>query len=261
MVLGVRGVKEPEDDVEEAGRWTVEWEEGGRGMEDCAAVTDVAVLTDFVGRAGEILLLGVEGFCFEGVLGGVAFTALRLAFSAALCGSGPIGRNCFSDGEQLVATLPPNGLSSFSSSELKRLREPVRGDGGFEGSTTVDRGRNLGKADAEPGFLGRSEDDGLVAPTLPESRDFVGGSSIDDRCNPVDTRRRVTVLESGGAAGFNGWDGDLMSPMEVLGADGLRPIALRRRELGLLCFLRDLSGSRASLLITSAKALPARFKE
>ena len=207
------------------------------------------------------MLDGVDGFCFEGVLGGVALTALMLAFSAARCGSGLIGRNCFSDGEQFNATFPSNGLSSFSSSELKRLRDPVRGDGGFEGSTTADLGRNLGNADAEPGFLGRSEDEGLVALTPMESKDFVGGSSIDDRCKPVDTRRRVTVLESGVGGGLNWSDGDLISPIEVRGADGLRLIALRRRELGLLGFLRDLSVPRVSLLITSAKAFPARFKE
>jgi hypothetical protein len=222
---------------------------------------EVAVLTDFVGRAGDTLLDDVEGFCLEGVLGGVEFTALRLAFSAARWGSGLIGRDPFSDGEQLGATFLSNGRSSFSSSELKRLREPVRGEGGFEGSTTTDLGRNLGNADADPGFLGRSEDEGLVAPTPTESRDFVGGSSIDDLCKPADTLRRVTVLESGVPARFNVWDGDLMSPIEVRGVDGLRLIALRRRELGLLGFLTVLSGPRVSLFITSAKALPARFKE
>lgn len=49
-----------------------------------------------------------------------------------------------------------------------------------------------------------------------------------------------------------------MSPMEGRGADDLRLIALRRRELGLLGFL---SVPRASLFMTSANALPARFKE
>lgn len=52
-----------------------------------------------------------------------------------------------------------------------------------------------------------------------------------------------------------------MSPMEGRGADDLRLIALRRRELGLLGFLAGLSVPRASLFMTSANALPARFKE
>lgn len=235
-------------------------EEAGRGIEDCTAETEVAVLTDFIGRAGETLLLdGVEELCLEGV-DKVAFTTLRLFFSAARCGRGLIGRDLFSDGEQPDSTFPCKGLSSFSSSELKRLREPVRGEGGFEGSTTADRGRSLGNADADPRFLGRSEEVGLVAPTPTESRDFVGCSSID-LCNPADTRRRVAVLESGVPTRFNGCVGDLTSPIEVRGADGLRLIALRRRELGLRGFLEDLSVPRASLFITSTKALPARFKE
>lgn len=77
-------MKEPEDEAEEAGRAIDEWDEGGRGIEVCAAETEVAVLIDLVGRAGEALLpIGVEGLGLEGVVGGVAFTAPGLAFSAA----------------------------------------------------------------------------------------------------------------------------------------------------------------------------------
>jgi hypothetical protein len=97
-----------------------------------------------------------------------------------------------------------------------------------------------------------------VAPT--DSRGLVCCSSMEDLCNP-DTRRRVTVLESGVPTRLGSCKGDLMSPMELRGADGLRSIALRRRELGLWGFLTVLSGRRASLFITSAKALPARFRE
>lgn len=242
-------MKELEDDVED----------GGRGMAEWAAGADVAVLANLVGRAGEGLLLeGVENLVLVGVLGGVALTALdRLALSAALCGSGLMGRETFSAGERTVSPFIRSRRSSFSLSELlSGLRVPVRGEGGFAVSSKADFGRYFGRAEDDVlGLRGRTEAD-LVTPTL--SKGFEGCSSMDDRWTPADTRRRVIVLDSGVAARRIAWGVGLASPIEARGAAGLMPIALRRRELVSFPFLEPLS---TSLLITSANAFPARPRE
>lgn len=62
----------------------VEAEEAGRGREETEADAAAIVLRSLVGRDGEPLdTLGVASFAFDGVEGGVAFTALE-ALRAAL---------------------------------------------------------------------------------------------------------------------------------------------------------------------------------
>lgn len=88
--LGVRGVKELEEEVDEEGR-------GAVGLEEAA------VLTVLVGRAGEAFaLLEDDGaglaFVAAATAGGLAalITLVKLTLKAALCGRGLIGRKLFS---------------------------------------------------------------------------------------------------------------------------------------------------------------------
>lgn len=244
------GVKELDEDVED----------GGRGMPEAAAEAVLVVFTNLVGRLGDVLLLeGVASFALEGVVGGVALIALdRLAFNAARWGRGLMGRDVFSDGERMVSPLAGTRLSSFSSSELiSGLRVPVRGEGGLATSINVDFGRYFGRADEAAAVLGRSVDT-LVA--LPESSGLGDCSSMDALCNPADTRRRVTVFDSGVPTRFV-WECAVTSPIEARGAAGFEPMALRRRELVSFALRTLLSESLLSLFMTSANALPASPKE
>lgn len=159
-VLGVRGVKEPAEEVDE----------GGRGM---AEAEPEALLTCFVGREGDVLVeVGAPIFFFGGGVEGLTFIAERLILIVALCGKGLIGRESFSvnEGRVFLSSAPGVAfLSSLSSSELlKRLRVPARaGEGGFKppSSIATDLGRYFGKADC----------------TLPV---LVRGLSVADRITP-----------------------------------------------------------------------------
>lgn len=71
----------------------------------------------------------------------------------------------------------------------------------------------------------------------------------------VDTRRRVTVFESGVTVRLETWDGGLTSPIDArgpLGGSVLR--ALERRDDSLV-FFAFFVASRPSLLMTSTNAL------
>lgn len=81
--------------------------------------------------------------------------------------------------------------SSFSSSEvLNGRREPVVGDGDLVDCAMVDFGRYLGSP--EPIVLERR-----VTVRAPVSKVFEDCSSMETRPSPPETRRRVTVLDSG----------------------------------------------------------------
>lgn len=239
-----------------------EVEEGGLLLD----ATDVAVVfTVFDGREGESLLPeGVASFDLVGVVGDRFTTLLRLVLSAARWGSGLIGLKRFSTDDAVSFC---SFSSSFSSSEvLDRRRVPnLAGDGGnFCASTSADFGRYFGSEEAVLGFLGRRELDPLVIPAACG----VGGSVDLDDCSSEDvlwmvpdTRRRVTVFDSGVSALLD--EGGLESPMEARGVAGFEFTALKRREELSLAFFAFLLASLLSLFMTSAKALPteAKFRE
>jgi hypothetical protein len=233
------------------------------------AETELAVLMDFVGRAGEVLLEDAV-FTFEEGMEGETFTALvRLTLKAVLCGRGLMGLAAtFSGGERDISGFLCSFISSLSSSELlNRLRVPARaGEGGFfAASITIDFGRYFGNAEDAAGFRGRSDDD-LVTPAFCGAAGSAGFgcSSEEDFCAAIDARRRVIVFESGVPARFGACAGAGTSPIELRGvAPGLGLMALKRRELLSFVFLELLSASLPSLFITSASAFPmeARFND
>lgn len=154
--------------------------------------------------------------------------------------------------------------SSFSSSELlSRRRTPALvGDGGLVlDSPTTDLGRYFGRADT-PG-RGLSEADLVtVAPCGVASVGFGACSSRYDLIVAADTRRRVTVLESGVDVRLETADGGMLLSMDARGAVGFAFAALRRREpVSFAPFFAVLSESRPSLLMTSTSAFPARLRE
>lgn len=91
--------------------------------------------------------------------------------------------------------------------------------------------------------------------------DLGGCSSEEDLWAAADARLRVIVLDSGVATLFETCDGGLVSPMDALGAAGLRLTVLKRRELASFAFLPLLSESLLSLFITSANAFPRVFRK
>lgn len=244
----MRGVEGRTDDTD-----------GGRGMADWTAEREFAVFTVLVGLAGDALAEdGVDGFNLEGVVVGVVLVMLTL--SATLCGRGLIGLETFEDGEWLYCAFFWSRFSCFSSSELlNRRRVPARtGEGGCFVSINADFGRYFGSPEDTAGTRGRS-DEARVSPTLGgvgDSTGLDGCSSDNSLLAAADIRLRVIVFESGVATLFEVCGGGLVSPMEERGAAGLRLRALKRRELVSLAFFALLSGSRCSLFITSAKALP-----
>lgn len=174
-----------------------------------------------------------------------------------------MGRRDLSAADSLADVSP----SSFSSSEvLRRRRTPaLAGEGGFADSPTMDFGRYLGRADT-PGRGLREADRTTPAPCgAVASADFLGCSSRGSFAVAMDKEdRRVTVLESGVMVRRDAVEGGrFASPIDARGAAGFALTALRRRELvSLVPFFATFSWSRPeSLLITSAKAFPARPRE
>lgn len=247
----MRGVKELDEEVVEGGLLLLD-------------AVDVAVIfTVLDGREGDSLLPeGVASFDLVGVAGGDIFTTLlRLVLSTARWGSGLIGLERFSRGDEAVFFC--SFSSSFSSSDvLDRRRVPaLTGEGrSFCVSTSIDFGRYFGSEETLLGFFGLRTLDALVIPAacgVGGSVDLDDCSSEDVLCIVPDTRRRVTVFDSGVSDLLD--KGGFVSPMEARGVAGLVFMALKRRELS-FAFLAFLLASLLSLFMTSAKALPTEAR-
>lgn len=192
----------------------------------------------------------------------------RLTLTAnALCGNGLIGLATLSAEERMVSLpLDETRCSTSSSSEvLNRLRVPARtGEGGFlVGSTITDLGRYFGKADemVAEAVLERNVDERLEGLDGLDSVGLTPCSSEEERpcLRRADCLLRVMVLYEGlssfpceGAGDFDFWE------TVALVTAGL--MRLRRREEDSLGFLRAVSRSRESLLITSTRAFPTDVK-
>lgn len=247
-------------------------DEGGRGAADAnddegreTADVEDEVLNVLAGRVGELRLEeGVPVRILVGV-GGVEVGVVFNVLSAARCGRGLIGRAPLS-ADEATEDVPDFRFSSFSSSSelLKRRRVPARtatGDGGFSCSEAADFGRYLGNEEATRlVFFARRVPARVRMPDLgvllAESTDFGGCSSEVVLAAVPDTRLRVETFESGVAVLVVAWDGDLVSPIDARGGDGLAWVLSRRESFAFLdVLLASLLSLSLSLFMTSEKAL------
>ncbi len=163
--------------------------------------------------------------------GGVGVGVEFSDFNAARCGRGLMGRAPLSADETAEGALS-FCLSSFSSSSelLKRRRVPARtatGDSDLGCSEAADLGRYLGnEEEATLPFFERRvaarvriPEAGLGVLLTESGRE--GRSSEGDLITFTDTRPRAEAFESGVAVLIVAWDGDLASPIDMRGADGL----------------------------------------